>query len=50
MKFLTYILWCIVGLTISFLILETEYNYFTVLTSCVTGYIGAEILNWGEKK
>lgn len=50
MKFLTYILWCIVGLTISFWILETEYNAFAVLTSCITGYIGAEILNWGEKK
>ena len=50
MKFLTYTLWCIVGLTISFLILETEYNYFTVLTSCITGFISAEILNWDEKK
>lgn len=50
MKFLTYILWYIIGLTISFLILKTEYNAFTVLTSCITGYIGAEILNWGEKK
>lgn len=50
MKFLTYILWCIVGLGISFWTLETEYNAFAVLIACVTGYIGAEILNWGEKK
>lgn len=45
MKFLIYILWYIVGLGISFWILETEYNVFAVTIACVTGYIGAEILN-----
>ena len=52
MKFLTYILLCIVGFSFSYYILKNcvDKAYLSVLVGFWTGYFGHMILNWEDKK
>ena len=52
MKFLTYVLFLIVGFGVSNWILKNggEVSSLSILTGFWTGYFGHMILTWGDKK
>lgn len=52
MKFFSYILWCIIGLCLSYCIYADggEIASLSILVSFITGYIAHVILNWRNKK